>query len=113
MIVAQRILMLRLQTTEVTVPISLHAPVEGDRCWECTFAIGWPEGERTTIVRGFDGVQALYLAMQRIAVELYGSAHHAAGKLSWGEPGNGFGFPMAKAGYQDLVGEDRIAQVPD
>lgn len=113
MIIATRQLLLKQDRSDIPVPISLHAPVEGDRCWECTFAIGWPEGERTAIVRGFDGVQALYLAMQRIAVELYGSAYHAAGKLSWGEPGNGFGFPMAKAGYQDLVGEDRIAQVPD
>lgn len=113
MIIARRILKITLQATEVVVPISLHAPVEGDRCWECSFAIGWPEGERTAIVRGFDGVQALYLAMQRIAIELYGSAHHVAGKLSWDEPGRGYGFPMAKAGYEDLVGEDRIAQVPD
>ncbi|MNV78591.1 hypothetical protein D3C71_1720870 [compost metagenome] len=51
--------------------------------------------------------------MQRISIELYGSAHHAAGKLRWGKPGDGYGFPMAKTGYQDLVGEDRIAQVPD
>lgn len=113
MIIAKRILKLRLQATEVAVPISLQAPVEGDRCWECSFAIGWPEGERTGIVRGFDGFQAIYLAMQRIAVELYGSAHHNAGTLRWGEPSQGYGFPMAKAGYQELVGEDRIAQVPD
>ena len=113
MIIAKRMLMLRLPTIDVPVPISLHAPVEGDRCWECRFAIGWPEGERTAIVRGFDAVQALYLAMQRIAMELYGSTHHAAGALSWVEPDGGYGFPMAKAGYQDLVGEDRIAQSPE
>ena len=98
---------------EVSVPILIHAPVEGDRCWECVVEIGWPEGARELTVRGFDGAQALYLAMQRIALELYSSPHHEAGNLRWNEPGSGYGFPMPKAGYEDLVGEDRIAQVPD
>jgi hypothetical protein len=48
--------------------------------------------------------------MQRAAVEIYGSPHHAADDLRWGKPGDGYGLPMPKAGREDLVGEDRIAQ---
>lgn len=95
------------------VPIVLHVPTEADRCWECRYSIGWPEGERTGVVRGYDGMQALYLAMQKIAVELYCSPYHASGVLQWDKPGRGYGFPMPKDGYQDLIGDDRTAQVPD
>lgn len=51
--------------------------------------------------------------MRMIAVYLYASPHHKAGNLSWGRPGYGYGFTMPKVGYGDLIGEDRIAQVPD
>lgn len=98
---------------QIPVPIQLHAPAEGDRCWECAYAIGWPDGERGGVVRGFDSMQAVYLTMQRIAVELYGSPYHASGSLRWDKPGGGYGFPMPKNGYNELVGEDRIAQIPD
>jgi len=111
MIIAERILQVRRGATDLAVPVSIHAPLEADRCWECRFEIGWPEAHVTKIVRGTDGVQALYLAMQRIALELYGSEHHRTGALRWIEAGQGYGFPMARAGYDDLIGEDRIAQV--
>jgi len=110
MIIATRVLALRQSSGDRPVSITIHAPIEGDRCWECRFEIGWPEGTRDVVVRGFDGVQALYLAMERIAVELYGSPHHHSGNLYWGKPGQGYGFPMPKAGREDLVGEDRLAQ---
>ena len=98
---------------DIDVPITLHAPIQGDGFWECQFEIGWPEGTKSSRARGFDSVQATYLAMQNIAVHLYASHYHAEGKLRWGEPGTGYGFPMPKLGYEDLIGEDRIAQVPD
>lgn len=100
-------------TSETTVTIVLHAPSQGDGFWECRYDIGWPEGIRSSRARGYDNVQALYLAMQRVAVELYGSTYHAEGKLCWDKPGDGYGFPMPKVGYEDLIGEDRTAQVPD
>lgn len=111
MIIAVRTLKLHADGHEVIVPVSIHAPVEADRCWECRFEIGWPEARAVRTVRGLDGVQAMYLAMQRIALELYGSKHHQTGALRWDKTGSGYGFPMAKEGYGDLVGEDRISQV--
>lgn len=108
-----RVLTATTNTGNLSVPIHLHTPTQGDGFWECQFEIGWPEGNKSSRARGFDTVQATYLAMQAIAVHLYASHYHAEGKLCWGEPGAGYGFPMPKVGYEDLIGEDRIAQVPD
>ena len=113
MIIANRTLSYRSGASDIAVPVSIHAPVEGDRCWDCRFDINWPNGKVTQIVRGLDGVQALYLAMQRIAIELYGSEYHQAGTLLWQKAGTGYGFPTIKTSYGDLIGEDRIDQVPD
>jgi hypothetical protein len=99
--------------SETLVAIILQSPIQGDGFWECAFEIHWPEGTKWSRARGFDSVQATYLAMQNIAFHLYASHYHAEGKLRWGEPGTGYGFPMPKVGYEDLIGEDRIAQVPD
>lgn len=49
--------------------------------------------------------------MQGVAFELYGSEYHQRKLLRWTNVGEGYGFPMAKAGYADLIGDDRIAQV--
>jgi hypothetical protein len=111
-IIASRRLTLRQGQAEYVVLVAIHAPVEGDRCWDCRFEIGWPERAAEITVSAFDSVQALYLAMQRVAFELYVSPHHAAGNLRWDKPGDGYGFPMAKSGYGDLIGFDRESQVP-
>jgi hypothetical protein len=113
MIIATRTLSYRNGANDIAIAVSIHAPVEADRCWECRFEIDWPSGKITQIVRGFDGVQALYLTMQRIALELYGSAYHQAGTLLWQKAGTGYGFPAMKSSYGDLIGEDRLDQVPD
>lgn len=108
-----RLLTVATQTGDTEVPIHLHAPIQGDDFWECAFEIHWPEGTKSSRARGFDSVQATYLAMQNIAVHLYASHYHMEGKLRWGEPGTGYGFPMPVVGYDSLIGEDRIAQVPE
>ena len=112
MIFASRQLLLVRNQTEIEVPVHIYAPYEGDRCWVCRFVIGWPEAPRDLEVNAFDSVQALYLAMQRIALELYVNPHHKSGNLRWGKKGDGYGFPMPVSGYDDLVGFDRESQVP-
>lgn len=112
MIIATRILRLKHKSVELDVPINIEMPVSGDRCWDCYFEIVWPDTPIRNKVSGLDAAQALYLAMQRIALELYMSPQHHAGDLRWGKPGEGYGFPMAKSGYEDLVGFDRESQVP-
>lgn len=108
-----RTLYITVGTRTDEVPIRLHHPTEGDGYWECRFEIAWPEGVKYSRARGFDGIQAAYMAMQNIAVQLYASHYHARGELHWGQPGTGYGFPMPVVGYDTLIGEDRVAQVPD
>lgn len=108
-----RTLTATIQTGHAEVPIHLHSPIQGDGFWEYAFEIHWPDGTKSSRTRGFDSVQATYLAMQNFAVHLYASHYHAEGKLRWGEPGTGYGFPMPVVGYDTLIGEDRVAQVPD
>lgn len=113
MIVANRTLHYRDGASDIPIAVNIHAPAEAERCWECRFEIDWPDAKSSKVVRGIDGIQALYLAMQRIAEEVYGSAYHRNGALRWERPGSGYGFPAMKDSYGDLVGEDRIDQVPD
>lgn len=89
------------------VAVRLHAPVRKSPAeWTCAYEIDWPEGLRTMRAHGFDAVQALVIAMQMIAAELYVSAYHEAGQLAFGSPGSGYGFPLP-ANVRDLaVGED-------
>jgi hypothetical protein len=109
---ATRTLTIVQQGRRTPVPVVIHQPQQHPRHWECAFEIGWPVGTLQFNAKGADGMQAVYLAMQAIAIRLYSSPYHAAGELVWDKPGDGYGFPMPKPGYPDLIGEDRIAQVP-
>jgi hypothetical protein len=108
MIIATRVLKLRTEGSEVDIPVRIHAP-ERDatmNCWKVRFAIEWPG---TTFERegyGEDAVQALVLTLQMIGVLLYTSDAHEAGRLGWHEPGQGYGFPLAKTVRDLAVGYD-------
>lgn len=92
------------------VPVVLNRPVAEGGVWACHYEIGWPEGAQKGEARGGDGIQATYLAMQKIAVYLYMSSYHQTGKLYWERPGQGYGFPMPREGRDQLVGEDKLTQ---
>lgn len=55
---------------------------------------------------GFDGVQALYLAMQQVGVLIYSSPYHRQGLISWGDAG-GYGFPMRMSARDVAIGLDK------
>lgn len=112
MIIASRQLTISDETGDRPVPITIYAPVDQGDHWRCQFDIMWPDRTKTMRAGGFDSAQALYLAMQAIAVNLYASPYHEAGTLRWGKPGTGYGFPMPRSGLEDLIGEDRESQLP-
>ncbi|WP_299643999.1 hypothetical protein [Devosia sp.] len=91
--------------------VLIEGPRERRGYWMCSYKIGWPEGAKVAEARGADGVQALYLAMEAIALNLYGSEYHRSGELYWQKPGKGYGFPMPKPARDDLIGDDRELQV--
>ena len=96
MICASRRLTIRKNPSAIPVDIRFYAPqktAEGN--WTCDYEIDWPEGLRRFRGSGADSLQALVIAMQMVAAELYASTHHKRGDLCWYEPQSGFGIPIS------------------
>ncbi|WP_143012295.1 DUF6968 family protein [Methylobacterium phyllostachyos] len=107
MIIAERLLSIRTGPESKECKISISAPEFSDGMWICRYTIGWPDAAWDSFGAGVDSVQAIHLALQKIGVELYGSAYHKAGILVFEKPGDGYGFPMPKNGRYLLVGADK------
>ena len=105
--VGTRTLKLSLPTGEHEVPVTLFAPERAGAAWTCRYEIGWPNGTRRMATTGLDALQAVHLAMQMIGAELYTSTYHAQGRLRWGEPGTGYGFPLTPSLRHLLIGDDK------
>jgi hypothetical protein len=93
MTIARRTLRIIGNEHNLEVPITIHMPVEVDRCWACDYEIGWPSKPLTSRALGIDGVQALQLAMFSIGTELWANPYHHAGLLIFEEEGPSYGFP--------------------
>jgi hypothetical protein len=106
MLIGTRLLRAGISGGTVEVPVHLYLPVFSDRAWSCRFEIEWPDGTRSSEAWGIDALQAVHMAMQKIAAELYMSPYHKQGLLSWGQAG-GYGFPITKNGRDLLVGYDK------
>ena len=89
------------------IPIVIFSPVEKHNSWWCRFAIGWPDGELARTAGGVDAIHALEMAMQMIGSELYVSDLHRQARLTWLEPGDGYGFPVPRTIRDLLEGADR------
>ncbi len=107
MIIAERVLKLQTSSGERDVVIALDAPRESNHSWQCDYTIRWPDRTWSSFGAGTDAFQALILAVQKIATELYFSEEHKAGSLSWTADWSGYGFPMPGAGRDLMVGNDR------
>jgi hypothetical protein len=68
----------------------------------------WPEGTWSLRVGGSDMFQAVLLAMQAIAINLYTSAAHSERRLSFPGQRGGYGLPLMP-GVTDLYEGDDIA----
>jgi hypothetical protein len=79
-VVAQRRLELR-ETLEVIVRVA--RPVADDRAFRCDFEIVWPDRTCVSHAFGEDEMQALFLALQGIHVELLASPEGKRGELTW------------------------------
>jgi len=102
-----RILKLRQTGRIVEVLVDVGPPTLTEGAWTCPFRIGWPKGPKTGHATGFDSTQALYHAMQLVAVQLYMSEAHQRGDLYWDKPGNGYGYPLPIGGRDIAIGDDR------
>jgi len=106
MIVIKRSLTYNTATASVDVTIAVHIPQHGKQDWSCAYDIAWPDGVRRGFGYGIDSTQALLLALQAIGTDIYTSDYHRSGRLSWEQPGQGYGFPVPPTIRDLLVGED-------
>ncbi|OYW33318.1 MAG: hypothetical protein B7Y12_20930 [Rhizobiales bacterium 24-66-13] len=58
------------------------------------------------VAHGFDSVQALVIAMQMIAADIYTSSYHEAGQLLFRPDWKGYGFPVTHNMRDMLTGDD-------
>ena len=109
MLIATRMLHILNGTKRQALEVRIHAPEHAGRSWKCRYEIDWPSGARSSAGHGMDAVQALTLAMHRIAADLYASPYHRDGKLMFEAPGSGYGFPAIGSLRDQLVGQDALA----
>lgn len=107
MIIAIRNLTSMSSEGEKRIDVSIHAPELQDGMWMCRYRIEWPSQNRESFAADVDAVQPLYLALQKIGMELYVSPYHLSGDLRWEKSGDGYGFPVPKNGRDRLTGADR------
>ncbi len=109
MLIATRTLHIITGATRHPLEVRIHAPEHAGRSWKCRYEIDWPTGARSSAGHGVDAVQALTLAMNKIAADLYASPYHQQGTLMFEAPGSGYGFPTIGSLRDRLVGQDVIA----
>jgi hypothetical protein len=105
-VIAQRRLIVSSSFGDKDVAVRLFQPKEDDGAWLCRYEINWPDGKWSSFAAGADSVQALVLALQKIAIELYTSKYHEAGTLKWVEGRRGYGFPVGHNVRDLLIGDD-------
>jgi hypothetical protein len=101
-IIARRVLDVRLPGGESKMEIRLFMPAEDDGTWWCAYEIDWPDGKKAGAIAGYDSVQAILLTLASIGAQLYTSPYHEAGQLTWTAAGEGYGFPVPK-NFRDLL----------
>jgi len=91
----------------IAIPVSVHMPVRSKIDWSCLVEIGWPDGPWSRNVSGVDAIDAFELALRMVGTELYSSKWHAAKRLVWLAPGDGYGFPVPRTIGDLLIGQDQ------
>ena len=107
MVIARRTLRIRESSGDRDVQVRLFQPEDDGGMWICRYEIDWPHQKRSYFAGGYDGFQALILALQMIGVEVHLSAYHEAGSLKWSERYEGYGFPIGGNLRDLLIGDDR------
>lgn len=103
---ASRTLKLRGPQSDADIQISVFAPERDGNSWTCRYEIDWPGEKQSSSASGFDSMQALLLALQKIGIEIYCSDYHKSGNLFWDNDRKGYGFPVPANARDLLIGDD-------
>jgi hypothetical protein len=90
MVIATRRLKLQLPPNEIDISVRIFLPEVDNEGWRCAYEIDWPDGKRSSAAAGVDSVQALFLALQKIGIDIYTSDYHRQGQLVWFEADQGY-----------------------
>ena len=101
-----RILKLSMERGTVDVVVRIFWPEQRENSWFSDWTIGWPDRERKGSAGGADAIQALLVALKFVGTELYCSAEHEAGRLTWADDWSGYGFPVPGGMRDALKGDD-------
>jgi hypothetical protein len=94
-IIAHRTYALDDRAGAVTITMFAPEPLDGGRDWRCPYRIDGLEHGWDSHACGVDPLQALTLALKKIAIELYVSPEAREGRLTWLQQGRGdLGLPM-------------------
>jgi len=108
MLILNRTLKINAEGHQTEVPVRIHLPDNAGDHWECEYEICWPGCTKRSTASGVDSIQSLLIALEKVGAEIYTSEAHKSGKLSWLDPGDGYGFPVP-AGIRDLYqGKDKL-----
>ena len=106
---ATRTLTIKNGDSSTPVGVAVGCPIKADEGeFACIYSISWPETPWEGTAYGFDGVQALLIAMNMIAAQLYHSTYDDEGRLLWGGEENGYGFPLSATIRNVAQGADRF-----
>ncbi len=85
------------------VQVQLEAPNSENNgsYWSCAYRILGLKRPVVRLAMGFDAIQALTLALCMVRADLEASAEAKAGRLTWLDGAEGFGFPDPKT-HPDL-----------
>ena len=106
MLIATRKLAVRLEGRDAALEIRLFEPVSDEGASSCSYEIDWPDGTKKGRAVGVDGIQAIFVALQKIGIVLYTSKYHKDSQLAWPAAGSGYGFPVPTNARDLLVGKD-------
>jgi hypothetical protein len=106
MVIATRRLKLQLPTKEIDVFVRIFMPEAENGAVRCAYDIDWPNGKKSGATVGVDSIQAIFLALKMIGIDVYTSDYHRQGQLAWFEANQGYGFPVTKNLRDLLVGAD-------
>ena len=107
MIIAARYLSLETDAGPVRLAIRLRQPQVWKGLSRCDYEYDWPGEPSKSYAVGNDEIHAIFMAMQKIAQDLYMSRAHGERRLSWNKPWVGYGFPMPANGRDLLIGDDK------
>ena len=86
---------------KITVVVGKPEKFPGDDDYYCPYQITGLGDDKVRYAGGIDGVQALWLALQMIAADLYTSSEAQNGKLTWHDERD-LGFPVPES-VRDLL----------